>query len=514
MTVDLEPRQKDYAVYLPAISGAYLSAIGKQYYENFVEPHRIPPGLPKGVQSLNFFETDRYEPVFRYPWGLYSAGHATLDVDKVSEREHMIYERDKSKTWVLGDSGGFQIAKGRWTGNWADKGDKAALNMRTKVLNWMEKHMDYGMILDIPTWTYRDPKAAKASGIKTYDDAIIATEINNDYFIRNRQGNVKLLNVLQGGNHTEAEGWYQLMKKYADPRVYPNEHFNGWSMGGQNMCDIHLVLKRLVALRFDGLLEPGVHDYMHFLGTSKLEWAVIFTDIQRAIRKYHNPEFTITFDCASPFLATANGLIYTHNATEDRGKWTYRMESSIDDKKYSLDNRAFGDVLRNDAGINFLDGPVSDAMRIRDICVYKPGDLNKLGKEGKTSWDSFSYCIQMAHNVWAHINAVQTANELYDRNITPGMLVEIKYDEVFFRDIVNEIFATDDRQKAEELIEEHNKFWLRVVGTRGFTGKRVFNGHNAFNNLFAVETTEPETIEEEDLDTEVLDKLECDAEQS
>ena len=49
------------------------------------------------------------------------------------------------------------------------------------------------------------------------------------------------------------------------------------------MCDIHLALKRLVALRFDGLLEKGLHDFMHFLGTSKLEWATLLTDVQRAV---------------------------------------------------------------------------------------------------------------------------------------------------------------------------------------------------------------------------------------
>ena len=74
------------------------------------------------------------------------------------------------------------------------------------------------------------------------------------------------------------------MKDYCDPRSIPT-HINGWAMGGQNMCDVHLALKRLVALRFDGLLEKGVHDVMHFLGTSKLEWAVLLTDIQRAVRK-------------------------------------------------------------------------------------------------------------------------------------------------------------------------------------------------------------------------------------
>ena len=54
---------------------------------------------------------------------------------------------------------------------------------------------------------------------------------------------------------------------------------------------------------------------MHFLGTSKLEWALVLTDIQRAIRKHHNENFTVTFDCASP-LCTANGQMYTGHRTE------------------------------------------------------------------------------------------------------------------------------------------------------------------------------------------------------
>jgi hypothetical protein len=105
------------------------------------------------------------------------------------------------------------------------------------------------------------------------------------------------------------------------------------------MCDVDLVLRRLVALKFDGLLEEGHQDWMHFLGTSKLEWALLLTDIQRAIRKYHNPKFTISFDCASPFLATANGQIYVQTEITDREKWLYRMLPSLDNKKYSKDTR-------------------------------------------------------------------------------------------------------------------------------------------------------------------------------
>jgi hypothetical protein len=246
-----------------------------------------------------------------------------------------------------------------------------------------------------------------------------------------------------------------------------------------------LVLKRIVTLIHDGLLETGLHDWMHFLGTSKLEWATLLTDIQRAVRKYHNPNFTISFDCASPFLATANGQLYTHNRIEDRGKWSYKMQPGVDDKQYATDTRLFSEVLIDDKGIPFLEGPVSKHLTVKDVCIYNPGDLNKNGKEGKTSWDSFSYCLQMGHNVWAHLNAVQTANEQYDAGIVPGMLVDDRHNELFFRDVVNEIFSLQDKQKSLQLIEDYSSFWMRVVGTRGFTGKKTMNSHTAFNSMFS-----------------------------
>ena len=506
-TVDLEPRQKDYAVFLPALSGFYATFIGKQRYNDYVDPARVPAGFTNSVESLNFLAAK--DNAFRYPWALYSAGHANLDTTKVSEKEDMVRNRDRSNSFLLGDSGGFQIAKGLWPGEWANPNCPKAAKQRKLVLNWMEEYMDYGMILDIPTWTFRDPKASAACGIRSYQDAVDATKINNDYFINNRKGNVKFLNVLQGGNHQEADDWYSIMKDYCDPKVYPDNHFNGWSMGGQNMCDVHLVLKRIVMLIHDGLLEQGLHDWMHFLGTSKLEWATLLTDIQRAVRKYHNPNFTISFDCASPFLATANGQLYTNNRITDRGKWSYKMQPGVDDKKYSTDTRSFGEVLVNDKNIDFLEGPISKKLGVKDVCIYKPGDLNKNGKEGKTSWDSFSYCLQMAHNVWAHLNAVQTANEQYDAGCVPGMLVDDRHDELFFRDVVDEIFSLQDREKSLQLIEDHSRFWMRIVGTRGFTGKKTMNSHTGFNSMFDVVTTTVEEDNNEDqLNEDLLNDLE------
>ena len=526
MNKNLTAQQSDYAYFLPATSGFYSTFIGKQRYGNYVDPARIPPSLANGVESLNYLNPDK--GAFYFDHCLYSAGHANLDLTKPDETEDMFRNRDRSTSWVLGDSGGFQIGKGVWEGEWRDptgpevaamwaevnakgvelvpqlhptgdpKTDKngnpkytkvdhpklyqarldAAQKKRELVLTWMDTLMDYGMVLDIPAWVERSPAGRKATGIESYQQAVNATRFNNEYFIKHRNGNCKFLNVLQGETHEQADDWYQQVKDFCDTKVYGDKAFNGWGMGGQNMCDIHLVLKRLVALRFDGLLEQGQHDWMHFLGTSKLEWAVLLTDIQRAVRKYHNPDFTISFDCASPFLATANGQIYINTETEDRTKWVYRMQASADDKKYATDSRLFKDaVLQDKIFEKFETSPIIDQLEMKDICIYAAGDLNKNGKEGKTSWDSFSYALMMGHNVWMHLNAVQEANRQYDSGKLPAMLVDERFDRVYYKDIVEAIFACDNRDDANAIIEYYSKFWMTIIGTRGATGKKTVNAH-------------------------------------
>jgi hypothetical protein len=498
---NLTAKQQDYAIFLPAISSFYASYVGRQRTTPYVEQSRMPPAMPD-MESMNWLNPQ--QGLFPYRWSLYSAGHANLDLNKPDPKEDMVRNRDPN-TIMLADSGGFQIAKGVWPGRWADFTDKKAEAQREKVLKWQMGIATYGMTMDIPTWTFRDPEASKLCGIFSYEDAVNATRYNNEYWMANRYGETKILNVLQGGNHAEADHWYDLMKDYCDPTKHKN-HFNGWGMGGQNMCDVHLVLKRLVHLIHDGLLEKGCHDWMHFLGTSKLEWAVLLTDIQRAVRKHANPNFTISFDCASPFLATANGQLYHSIYTDNRSKWSYQMAPTADDKKYALDNRSFRDaVLADDIHKSFEDSPISQRLRIRDVCVYKPGDVNKIGKEGRTSWDSFSYALMMGHNVWMHIEAVQRANRMYDQGICPDMMVH-PIDPVYdARRVIDRVFAARDRSKSLAIIDEHSKIWERIVGTRGFTGKRVWSATPMFNSLFDFDQPQ---IEEVDLDPAKLEALE------
>jgi hypothetical protein len=147
-------------------------------------------------------------------------------------------------------------------------------------------------------------------------------------------------------------------------------------------------------------------------------------------------------------------------------------------------------------------------LQMKDVCIYRPGDLNKNGKEGKTSWDSFSYALLMGHNVYMHLTAVQEANRRFDAGEHPAMMRRDGGDYAYFEDIVEKVFAAPDRQTAEDIVESYSSYWMQIVGTRGFKGKKTMNARTQFNALFTVE--EPEDTNPDDLNTDVLDKLEQD----
>jgi hypothetical protein len=89
------------------------------------------------------------------------------------------------------------------------------------------------------------------------------------------------------------------------------------------------------------------------------------------------------------------------------------------------------------------------------------------------------------------------------------MLVQETFDRVYFRDVVDAIFATSDKGKALELIEKHSKFWMSIIGTRGATGKKTVNASTMFNSLFESEEVEEHHVDDSGLDEANLDTLEA-----
>ena len=480
-----------WAIYMPSISSFYTTWIGKNMH-GLINPARVPITLENGVEGMDWMKPDT--AYWSYKYNLYSAGYANLDPNKSSMNDEMVNLRDRNNGFVLGDSGGYQIGKGVWKADWKDINCPLASVMRKNVLTWLDTYMDYGMILDIPAWIRHSERGRTNSGITTFEQAIQATKINNDYFMQNRTGACKFLNVMQGSNHTESDLWYEHTKKYCDPKQYA-QPFEGWAYGSQQMCDPHLALRRLVISRFDGLLEPGIHDWLHILGNSNPEWMLLLSDVQRSVRKHHNSKFTVSYDAASPFLSVIHGMIYNNPFSRPSGssRWTFQNGKAVDDRQYYMETRLYKDVAEQDGHFDYFeDSPITKRLAMKDVCYYAPGQTNKNGKLSCSSWDTFAYFLLMNHCTWSHIKLTQEINQAYDNGQVPSVMMtagegknRLFFRHLYCRDLIDAIFATDDRDKALALVDEYSRYWMSFRGSRGNAGKRSKNSTTTFNDLYS-----------------------------
>jgi hypothetical protein len=540
--VNLTPLQKDYAIYLPAISSFYSTYIAKQRLEKFIADDRIPEGFDRGIEGMNFLNEEH--GYFTYKYGLYSAGHAQLDLNKSLVQESMIQQRNRGNTMILGDSGGYQIGKGVLKFDWLDFEGPSATKTRQSILEWLELTADWSMFLDVPTWACDHIHSPK-TGLKTFDDCLDKTRYNNDYFLMNRLGQTKWLNVLQGSDWDTAEKWYEGVKEFSDPKgKYAGREAEGWAFGGANMCKMDITLRRLMTMREDGLLKGK--NWIHFLGTAQLDWSCYLTQIQRQLRKHINPELTISFDCASPFIATAHGLVYT-NAVHTNKRWSVIMDKAPDNKALSGCDIPFP-----------FESEFGSRLSMKDIAYYDLGErksnqelgldkngnqvkfdhlnpdhynvpprLNKLGKiPNKTSWDSFAYALMMGHNVECHIRAVQRAQQLMDiecARFKPDWRLwgvegkrEVEYSDwvprkiLYFGRFIEELFNTSTKEEAFQMIKDAELFLKSLEGARLQGGP----AGNTFNDLFSYEDGKKNKEEEFDQhDDDELNKLQADLDQ-
>jgi len=396
-------------------------------------------------------------------------------MEKVNDRDSMVVNRDRNFSTIVGDSGGYQIGRGVIQFDWKDFEGNKANKVRSDILNWLELTSDWAMTLDIPTWA-SGPQNSARTGLNSFQDCLKGTLFNNNYFQKNRLGQTKFLNVLQGDDWNTAQIWYDAVKDY---------EFEGWAMGGLNMCDMEVLLRRLIIMRDEKKLDGK--DWIHVLGTSQLDWACFLTQIQRQLRKYVNPNVTISFDSASAFLSTANGLVYTHNLFTPK-RWSYIMEKAPDDKRLKGSTIPFP-----------FKSAIGNRLNMGDVCYYGEGYLNKNGKEGKTAWDSFSYCLMMAHNVYNHIRAVQVANDINDIEMikhrpevkhwrktkdsdsTDQMSDFVPKNILYFNTFVEELFVSE---KPMELLDSASSFLADNRGTRWQTSTGGGKGQNNFSSLF------------------------------
>jgi hypothetical protein len=272
-----------------------------------------------------------------------------------------------------------------------------------------------------------------------------------------------------------------------------------------------ITLKRLMTMREEGLLTGK--NWIHFLGTAQLDWSCYLTLIQRQIRKHINEELTISFDCASPFIATAHGLVYT-NAQHSPKRWSVIMDKAPDNKALAGSDIPFpfesevgrrltmADIAYYDLGERKTDAELNGTKfdHLNPGHYHVVPRLNKLGKiPNKTSWDSFAYALMMGHNVECHIVAVQRAQQLMDIEIAKHKLnwrlsgiegkKEKEYSDwvprriLYFASFIEDLFNTKTKVEAFQMIEDGLSFLRSLEGARLQGGP----AQNEFNNLFTIE---------------------------
>ncbi|MHB2206666.1 hypothetical protein [Methylobacterium sp. CM6257] len=268
----LFPHLTNVARYLPAISHGYAKVAN--------DPNWCCEGLPGTM--LDYL---RAGGIFRYPATLASAGQVIRESGLLDSARTIITDRDPNHSFVMADSGGFQIQQGT-LGPW--RGKATVL----QSLRWQEQHGDYVMALDFPTGGIDTGKMeqhvrrlidvegepieamSRANGLSVpFNACLRQTVINTDLMLMHRQPGTKLLVVLQGTSEPESREWYQAHQRFI-------ANAEGVAFAGEGKTSYRLMLHRLIDMRDDGNLAHIKH--IHVLGTGTFESGCILTTVPPA----------------------------------------------------------------------------------------------------------------------------------------------------------------------------------------------------------------------------------------
>ena len=515
---NLSARQRDFAVFLPSISMIYAKIVSMVEYNM---RDKMPAGLPNGLKDLNFL--DPANNLFYYPAALYSAGHANLDPKESWRQEAIVQQRDRKNTVMLGDSGGFQAATGVLKYPWHHKPKQSAAehmndkdDMRLKILRWLEATADYSMLLDWPTYALVKYGSDPVTGVslhpslKSFADCLNGSLENHAFFAKHRvPGATKFLNVLQGRNMEEGDIWWDATKDLP---------FESWSFSNVQASNFAINLRRLIIMRDENYLQG--REWLHYLGNGKISAGCALTTLQRSLRKYVDPNLTVSFDAASAFVMCAKGQGYFGHELSSRNMG-FKGGAFVDDKALKNSPQLLNNwIAENAKNCTPVRSKIGDRITVGDICIRGYEDLeykkvawtkkeletehyknspegqagdpfrwtkayreylvhhpengglfdfsaSKFQKETEkyqikwpSSMDGFSYLLMMNHNVELHINAIQAANECQDLPISEAKKY-ITNNLLEFKDLCPEIFTSE---RPMDLIMKHERMLQKITG--------------------------------------------------
>jgi hypothetical protein len=421
----------EYAVYLPAVNSTYANCITKPILPNRPFPNTIQ------LTDLEFWNKNSklfYHPHYLHSVGQYSVGKAP---------DNAVTRRGKTDGVLIGDSGGFQIGKGRLKGIvglrnglsadaifevWHD-----AYDAKQWIMSWLETYTNYAMTIDMPLWSTTAKGNESPFHVCSIQQLTDLTVDNLKFIDTYRQHKTKWLNVLQGVDRQGVINWWNAVKWF---------DCSGYALGGNagHYGGLKNTLATLLMLRDDNALIAG-RDWIHILGVSTTKWAVMSTAMQTALQSI-NSNIRVSFDSASPFQTAGRGEEYviTPNFGLDKKDWVLRSTKCPQSTLHFGSNEPLP-----------FSSPLANKLTLGDLNITNDIFANK-------QFDSLSCTILCNHNVWSFLDAFQTANNLVfanNRSEVPTLLIQCV-------DFVAEVFTAPDWQTAldnnTQLLTEFDKW--------------------------------------------------------
>lgn len=407
--------------YLPAIAPGFSRVMDKTISELRPQGIRYTKSFYSPKQ-LDFISNPAHS-FFHYPFCLYSAGHAELNEDKWEKAESSIWHRDRENSFVLVDSGGFQVGKGVWKTGDKQKDDE----LRMKVLRWQENISDLALILEKPSW-----------GPFSFEESVEWTKDSLEFYQKNATGQTPFLNIVQGQNFEEMVEWYEKFKWFMEW-----EHCVGLGIGGIACADLYLLSKFIFYLIRTGQFKNI--DYIHLLGNGTVYFSTICYVLQRVLSRAVGKAITITHDASSEGVVLRRWgrqiLVNDRNLTKaeaalayfrpNQNWWEDFERNKLDianrfhdgaeyEKALSVTMHKFRstelDLIKHDEFYPYSASPIISpphGIRFGDIICEGAGVSEKHNEVANL--DELSYAILYANNIFMKLRAIMAATELERR---------------------------------------------------------------------------------------------------
>lgn len=386
--------KRDYAIYLPSLQSPYASFATKREIE--VRSGDLPSDFR--IKDLDFFNPN--SRLWSCGYALYSAGQFT---DSQLGSDIVAY-RDRSKSVVIGDSGGYQLG----TGKISNVNEKAALvryadspaqqvanwqatGFRERTLEFLDLYCDYSMTLDMPLWA-QNKHGSQLRNLEV--EQLIQLSVENLRFFADNRGRnhgkgTKFLSVLQDNGKGSGDLWYDAVKDF---------EFEGWALAG-DFGRLPQTMKLLRRLLDENKLDKT--EWVHVLQNSPPIMTALYTAIQRSLSKAVGHKITLSCDSSSPHQAAGkNRALYRRPTyTSKLGSW--RM--SLDAIPQNIQ------VARGRAKVPMpADSPLAKFFTINDL-VYHDAPYQH------SFVDPFSEHLIVNHNIYTfHATAQESCDLIFD----------------------------------------------------------------------------------------------------